>query len=420
LKPHSLLFRIVRFLCICIALVLLSVAAIVATSWHCELQNQIQAPTPEPSERKAATAGGKAYSRPEDDTYLSYPEWYIVWSYQEKADFQEKHLPSGFPYFGAARQYWNSYCCIARLIRGKYAFNGGEQLMLVVIGTSFSVEYMLKGIYEKTIGRLSEWSSGGQAVEEDQYAYQVARLYADFVHMRPFYEFDFARQVGGLWSKTPLWGAHLIRKSERKAFLTVAYTFEAFYCWLIQIATHLTYGEEPADTYAWIGNANETLLQQLPRAKIVKQAAPQAFIVDLPRYQEFTAVASELADRNISFVEIAGNSRITVSVLAPQSWQYDRSDAQQLFSAQMLTRPEWKRALLGCDVVSLSGVLETLRTEGIGVEHIYDYWAKRSVILRGTFSDQLRRGACRAGRLRRLPGSIRSARSRLVPGRVSD
>jgi hypothetical protein len=373
LKSHSLLRRIASFFVVCIALLLLSVAAIVVTSWRCELQNQIHAPTPEPPERKAATAGLKDYSRPEDDTYLSYPEWYIVWSYQEKADFQEKHLPSGFPYFGAARQYWNSYCCISRLIRGKYAFNGGEQLMLVIIGTSFSVEYILKGIYEKTIGRLSEWSSGGESVEEDQYAYRVAREYADFVHIRPFYEFRFARQVKGLWSGTPLWGAHLARKWERKAFLTVDYTFEAFYCWLIQIATHLTYGEEPADTYAWIDNTNETLLHQLPRVKIVKQVGPQQFIVDLPRYQEFTSVAAEFADRDIHFVEIAGNSRITISVLAPQSWQYDRAEAQQLFSTPMLTRPELKRAVLGCDVSSLSAVVKTLRSEGVGIEHVYDY-----------------------------------------------
>jgi hypothetical protein len=373
LKPHPLLRHVVHFFIICIALVLLSVAAIIATSWRCELQSQIPAPTPEPSERKAATADIKDYSRPEDDIYLSYPEWYIVWSYQEKADFQEKQLPSGFPYFGAARQYWNSYCCISQLIRGKYAFNGGEQLMLVIIGTSFSVEYILKGVYERTIGKLSEWSSGGQAVEEDQYAYQVAREYADFVHIRPFYEFHFARQVKGLWSKTPFWGAHVIRKWERRTFLTADYTLEAFYCWLIQLATHLTYGEEPADTYALIDNANATLLQQMPRVKIVKQIGPQAFIVDLPRYQEFTSVAVELADRGIHFVEIAGNSRITISVLAPQSWRYGSPDAQQLFSAPILTRPEWKRAVLGCDVASLSVVVKSLRSAGIGAEHIYDY-----------------------------------------------
>jgi len=358
---------------VCLALLLALIGVEVAISWRCDLQGQIHPPTPRPQERNAATAAIKDYSRPEDDTYLSYPEWYIVWSYQEKADFQEKHLPSGFPYLGAVRQYWNSYCCISRLTRGKYAFNGGEQLMLVVIGTSFSTEYVLKGAYEKTIGKISEWSSSYQPVEEDQYAYKVAREYADFVHVRPFYEFHFARQMKGLWSETHLWGAHPLRKWERKFFLTADYTAEAFYCWLIEKATHATYGDEPAETYAWIDNAGETLLQRLPRVKKVKQIGPHAFLVDIPRYQEFTNVASALAEGDVHFVEIAGNSRIIVSVLAPQPWHYDHSDAQQLFSMDVLTHPELKRLVIGCDVSSLHAVLNVLRAAGISIEHIYDY-----------------------------------------------
>ena len=98
------------------------------SGWRCDLQGEIHPPLARPAERKSATADIKDYSRPEDDTYLSYPEWYIVWSYQEKADFQQSHLPSGFPYFGAVRQYWSGYCCISRLTRGKYPFNAGEQV----------------------------------------------------------------------------------------------------------------------------------------------------------------------------------------------------------------------------------------------------------------------------------------------------
>lgn len=365
--------RLVRFLCACFVLLLVLIGAEIAIGWRCDLKGQISSPIPQPPERKAATGSIAGYSRPEDETYLSYPEWYIVWSYQEKADFQVKQLPSGFPYFAAVRQYWNAYCCISRLTRGKYPFNGGEQVMLVVIGASFSAEYILKGAYEKTIGKLSEWTSGHQPVEEDQYAYKVAREYADFVHIRPFYEFHFARQVKGLWSGTPVWGEHPLRKWERKIYLTFDYTIEAFYCWLIEKATHATYGYEPEDTYAWIDNAKESDLQPLPRVKKVKQVGPQTLIVDILRYQEFTTVALALAERNVQFVEIAGNSHIIVSVLAPQSWQYGQSDAQQLFSTPVLTHPELKRVVIGCDVTSLDAMLNTLRAGGVTVEHIYDY-----------------------------------------------
>ena len=105
-------------------------------------------PTPESARHRPETAGIDGYFRAEDDTFLTYPEWFIVWSYQEKADYQQQHLPSGFPFFRSIAQYWRGYCCSYRVVRGKYAFNTGDHLMLAVIGTSFSVEYGLKGIYE--------------------------------------------------------------------------------------------------------------------------------------------------------------------------------------------------------------------------------------------------------------------------------
>ncbi len=367
------LHRLIRFALVCLGMLLVFIAIEVASSWRCDLQGQVSAPAPRQEQRKAIVAGIKDYSRPEDDAYLSYPEWYIVWSYQEKADFQESKLPSGFPYFGAARQYWESYCCISRLTRGKYGFNAGEQVMLVVIGTSFSAEYILKGVYERTIGRLSEWTSGHQFTGEDQYAYRVAREYADFVHVRPFYEFHFLRHVKGLWAENSLWGPHPIRKWERRIFLSVDYAVEAFYCWLIEQGTHATYGREPGDTYAWVENLDETLLPQIPHLKVVKRAGPQAYIVDIPRYQEFTAIASKLAQHGVRFVEIAGNSQITLSVLAPQAWHYDGSVARQLFSMPILTHPGRQRVVLTCDVPSLDQALNHLHTDGVMVEHVYDY-----------------------------------------------
>jgi hypothetical protein len=365
--------RLVKFLLICFGLLVSLILVEVALGWHCDMQGQIPMPIPQPEARKATVAGITGYSRPEDDAYLSLPEWYIVWSYQEKADYQENSLPSGFPYFGAVRQYWNSYCCISRLIKEKYGSNIGEQVMLVVIGTSFSAEYVLKGLYEKTIGRLSEWTSRNQFTEEDRYAYRVAREYADFVHVRPFYEFHFAHHVKGLWAENPLWGAHLLRKWERRVFLTTDYAVEAFYCWLIEKATHLSYGYEPSDTYAWVENVSDTVLPQLPRVKLVKRVAAQTYIVDIPRYQEFTATASILAQHGVRFVEISGNSQITVSVLVPETWQGGGMSAQPLFSMPVLTRPELHRVFLRCDVASLDQVVNAPRSSGAVVEHVYDY-----------------------------------------------
>jgi hypothetical protein len=324
-------------------------------------------------ERKKITAAIKDYSRPEDNTFLTYPEWYIVWSYQEKADFQEKHLPSGFPFFGSIRQYWSGYCCAYGLVRDRYPFNAGDHLMLIVIGSSFSGEYAIRGIYENTIGRLTEWLSSNQPVEEDLYAYRVAREYADFVHIRPFYEFSFLKRLRGLWSQTSLWGNHPARKWERKAFLTLDYGIESFYTWIIEKATHGVYGVEEADTYAWIENAPSAIFTENPRIRLVKADGPNSFLVIIPRYQEFTAVASHLARRDVHFVEIAGNGQVLVTAIVPRPWIYNPAGGEFLFSTDILTQPSLKRIALRTPVRSLHTVLNDLAGRGLRVEHVYDF-----------------------------------------------
>jgi hypothetical protein len=319
-------------------------------------------------ERKKITAGIKDYARPEEDAYLTYPEWYIVWSYQEKADFQEKHLPSGFPYLAAIKQYWSGYCCSYGLTRGRYPFNIGDHVMLAVIGSSFSGEYAVKGAYENTVGRFTEWLSSHEPVEEDKYAYQTARAYADFVHIRPFYEFSFWKRFRGLWSETRKPGPHPIRRWERKLFLSIDYATEAFYCWLIEKMTHASYGIEPPDTFAWIENAPEH-----PRVRRIRQTGPESYIVAMPRYQEFTTLAAELARAGAHFVEIAGNDQIALTVFIPRASTYDVKESTVLFTTDIPTRPELRRVAITCPVRSLHSVLNGLADRGIQIEHVYDY-----------------------------------------------
>jgi hypothetical protein len=247
---------------------------------------------------------GDKNRRPLEDSYFSYPEWYIVWSYAERAQYLPKNLPSGFPHFASIVQYWRSYCFICGLTQSRHQLNFGDHLSSFVLGGSFALEYSIRGAYEQTIGRFSEWTSSHELVEEDAYAARVAREYADFVCIRPFYEFHFARALKQLWRVTPLWGKHPIRKWERKFILSTDYGLEAIYAEILQAASHITYGIESADTYAWIEieNAPASLFQELPRVKIVAETARQSYVVIIPRYQEFTDMAVSLAKHDVHFV----------------------------------------------------------------------------------------------------------------------
>ncbi|MES1167412.1 MAG: hypothetical protein ABUL68_05355, partial [Pseudomonadota bacterium] len=146
------------------------------------------------------------YQRDEDATYLTFPEWYLVFQPQEYAQHLATSRPSRFPYFRAIAQMWGGYAQVYGIAQKHYRFNSGYNLMLVVICTSSTVEFGIKGLYENTVGRLSEWTAGGQPTSEDAFAAQVAREYGEFVPTRPWFEFPFGRKFAGLWSTNDLFG----------------------------------------------------------------------------------------------------------------------------------------------------------------------------------------------------------------------
>lgn len=128
---------------------------------------------------------------------------------------------------------------ICAVTKREFPFNAGAHVMLAVIGTSFTVENGLKGLYETTIGRLSEWT-GTTNTPEDAFAQRVALEYGRFMHTVPWYEFPFAARLKTLWKETPTRGPHFVRKWERRFALTAEYGAKAAYGWVICA------GERPA------------------------------------------------------------------------------------------------------------------------------------------------------------------------------
>jgi len=156
-----------------------------------------------------------------------------------------------------------------------HQFNFGDHLSSFVLGGSFALEYSIRGAYEQTIGRLSEWTSSHELVEEDAQAARVAREYADFVYIRPFYEFHFAHTLKRVLERDaslgqasdPQVGAeihpqHRLTGSKR--------SMPGFWKRL----RILTYGVESADTYTWIENASRNSVPgNFPRIKAVKEVS---------------------------------------------------------------------------------------------------------------------------------------------------
>jgi hypothetical protein len=121
--------------------------------------------------------------RTPDQTFLTFPEWFLVFSPAEYADMLGEDQPAdAFPFFGHIAQFWKAYARVIGATRA-YPFNGEYHTMIVVIGVSTTVEYALKGAYETLFGRLSGLTAPPNATPEDRLATEQARADVDFIRI---------------------------------------------------------------------------------------------------------------------------------------------------------------------------------------------------------------------------------------------
>ncbi|HXF64429.1 MAG TPA: hypothetical protein VNK95_22555 [Caldilineaceae bacterium] len=321
----------------------------------------------------AAPAGLAGLIRPEDQTYLTLPEWYIVYSADEYAAFIANNRPSGFPYLQSVGQYWTSYWGVCTITSRRYPFNTAYHSTLYVIGLSFTVENILKGLYESTVGRLVEWLSTPELSEEDALARAVAKEYGDFIHTIPWYEFPFDEKLDELWSLADSPGPNPIRRWERRLVLSLEYGGKAFYGRLIKRATAAAYAPEELHIAAVVEGLTDAVLAQYPEVEPIATLDDGRRVVTLPRYEAFTQLVPRLVEQGVRFVEIAGNDEIMLTALAPRAWEYELEQGQYLFAHDILTDPATKRIMVAVPIPALHTVLSELAAQGVRLEHIYDY-----------------------------------------------
>jgi hypothetical protein len=239
-------------------------------------------------------------------------------------------------------------------VTAEYPFNPGYHVMVSVIGLSTTVEYGLKGLYERLIGHFTELTSGGADTVEDRIARGTAQSYVDFIKHSPWYDYDFQRPLADLWSGSDARAGVSWRRVERRYGLTSEYLVKAGYAYLIGKATRASYERPSPETHVVIrgGGATRSMM--------------------LPRYQAFTANAQALAAEGNDFVEIAGNrGDILVSVVAPRGTT-PAAKAKVLYRQPILARPQHERQALVVKIEDLGTVLRSISSQTL-VEHVYDF-----------------------------------------------
>lgn len=314
-----------------------------------------------------------ARRRTEDSTYLTFPEWYIVYSAEEYARWVQTNRPSGFPFFRSIGQYWCGYTAVSQLTRDRYPLNVGNHLMLVVIGTSYSAEYALKGVYENTVGRLTEWLSDGGDTAEDRFATEVADDYGAFLNQVPWYKYPFDVRLRELWSQTGGWGRHPVRKWERKLVLSAEYAGKAGYGWLMGVAAGAVYDEDATHVLVWAQDLPLGSAELEGAVRLERQVDARTALLVLPRFTAFRDTLLQLPPGQGRLLAIAGNDEILITTIAPREWRYDLPAGDPVFEQVLLTDPARQRVAITLPVAALLDTLQTLRAQGIIIEHIYDY-----------------------------------------------
>ncbi len=294
--------------------------------------------------------------RPPDQTFLTFPEWYLVFSPEEQATYFKTNTASTFPYMSHTSQIWQSYKIVNDQIKDNFPPNPGYHFMIWVIGTSASAEYSVKAWYETIIGRITD--THDVITDEDRFNAQYTQDYVDFIKDHPWYEFDFKSRFGSLWSGS-FFGSHFLRKMERKYILTSELIVKTIYGKLIGMGTQTVYEAALPTTAALVEKDSLSYKEEL---------------MYLPRYDKFAAAALELADKGYSFKEIAGNtSAILLTILIPSDNCGCYENSQQVFIQPLSSDPSMKRVALAVPVQDLHKLLLSLNADKVKIEHVFDY-----------------------------------------------
>jgi hypothetical protein len=309
--------------------------------------------------------------RPEVNSYLSYPEWYIVYAYEDFARVLATHDEYAFGYLTSIGGFWSCFCRLNRLVSGRGVTPLETKVMLYTIGVSFTGELAVKGLYETTIGYLTVAMRGDARTAEDRFAQAVAEDYARFLRQTPWYAYPFSAILVRFWQETPISGPHMLRKIERRMALSAEFAAKGLYAHVLGLLAGLSPAELRIQSV--VGGTDIASMTAEPQIKLIGTLDDHHTVIETPRYRAFTEILRALSTRGGDVVEIAGNDDILVTIRAPMEHRLTHPGVRELFSTPIQARPGWRRVGLDVKVTALSPLIRELSGSPAEFEHVYDY-----------------------------------------------
>jgi hypothetical protein len=321
-------------------------------------------PFPEVTERN--------YRRPELNTYFTFPESYVAYSFEDFGQFLDRGSESGFNYGSQIFGFWKSFCAINRLAGSHGAAPFDLKAKTYMIGISYSAEFAIKGAYENTIGRLTEWIRGPERTPQDLYARKVLQDYATFLYTIPWYKFPVRAKLDGLFAITDP-SPSPVRTWERKFALCSEYLVRTGYAWLTQKGLDASGGEAPRDVMFVVRTLPRDMLAREPRIKVIRALNTDWQLVLVPRDKAFTDILNGILNEGYEVAEIAGNRNALVTLIVPDSPTLSITRVRELFSLPLDAKPGFRRVGLDAKIPDLVLISRELKSAGLTIERFYDY-----------------------------------------------
>jgi hypothetical protein len=326
-----------------------------------------------PASSAGFAIGDPKYARAEGDSFLTYPEWYIVYAYSDLAGITRASSESSFDYLQSIRGFWSSLCEARRASSSARPPTQDQMITNYIIGSSFTAEMAVQGLYERTIGTLAVLWRGPDRTKEDEFNRTLLDDYAKFLEQTPWYMYPFSDKLSALWKDVPF--ELSARSIERRFSLSLQYGVKSIYAKAIGALAGLS----PADLE--IGSVVITpSAEALPadaRIRVVREVrssdGKQGILIVTPRYQEFTTIIGEVGAKRLSFAEIAGNTRILTTVLVPSGNLLQVDGAKPIFETGIQSMPGWRRVGYDTDVGAVAALAAKIEALGARFEHAYDY-----------------------------------------------
>lgn len=308
-----------------------------------------------------------ASQRREANTYLTYPEWHIVYAYDGLAEALEAGDEYGFEYLAAIAGFWRSACALMQVADEHGGADGPTRITIHTIGVSFTLEMGLKGAYEETIGRATAWIRGPEKTPQDKVIADAAAEYAAFLRQTPWYQYPFTREARKLWA-APLSGR--LRGWERRLGIGLEFTAKTAYARVIAGAVASTV---PATLVirSVVSGLEEAELSSIPDVKIIS-TRDGGVEIETPRYDRFTRILIDIAQRGGTVREIAGNDDVMVTLTVPEG---SDSRVRHGIVIMRMKRDGFAsdRLLVDVKVPDLTLLLNAYPLGEPGLEHVFDY-----------------------------------------------